>query len=84
MLNGIEFVRRDLAQSRQARIQRLAIWGNAFDQRSKVFQVDPIRLGILSELRADVLPGKGIDLDLVKSLQRQPTRQTAGPMGGWP
>jgi hypothetical protein len=35
-------------------------------------------------LRLDILPGKRIDLDLVKSLQRQPARQTAGPMGGRP
>jgi hypothetical protein len=84
MLNGIEFRRRDLAQSGQAQVQRLAIGGNAFDQPSEVFQVDPIRLGVIGELRLDVLPGKRIDLDLVKSLQRQPARQTAGPMGSWP
>jgi hypothetical protein len=84
VLNGIEFRRRDLAQSRQAQVQRLAIGGNAFDQPSEVIQVDPIRLRVIGELRLDVLPGKRIDLDLVKSLQRQPTRQTAGPMGGWP
>jgi hypothetical protein len=84
MLNGIEFRRRDLAQSCQAQVQRLAIRGNAFDQPSEVFQVDPIRLRVIGELRLDVLPGKRIDLDLVKSLQRQPARQTAGPMGGWP
>jgi hypothetical protein len=28
----------------------------------------------------DVLPGKRIDLDLIERLQRQATRQTAGPM----
>ena len=84
MLNGIEFRRRDLAQSGQAQVQRLAIGGDAFDQPSEVFQVDPIRLGVIGELRLDVLPGKRIELDLVKSLQRQPARQTAGPMGSWP
>jgi hypothetical protein len=80
MLNGIEFRRRDLAQSRQAQVQRLAIGGNAFDQPSEVFQIDPIRLRILSELRADVLPGERIDLDLIKSLQRQPARETPRSM----
>ena len=84
MLNRVEFRGRDLAQSRQAQVQRLAMGGNAFDQPAEVFQVDPIRLRILSELRADVLPGERIDLDLIKSLQRQPARQTAGPMGRRP
>ena len=84
VLDGIELLRRDLAQSGQAQIQRLAIWGDGFDQSSKIFQVDPIRLGIIGELRLDLLPGKRIDLDLIKSLQRQPARQTAGPMGGRP
>jgi hypothetical protein len=84
MLNRVEFRGRDLAQSRQVQIQCLAIWRNAFDQRSKIFQVDPIRLGILSELCPHVLPRKRIDLDLVESLQCQPARQTAGPMGRCP
>jgi hypothetical protein len=35
-------------------------------------------------LRPDVLPGERIDLDLIKSLQRESTRQTAGPMGRRP
>jgi hypothetical protein len=84
VLNGIELLRRDLSQSGQAQIQRLAIWGDAFDQPSKVLQVDPIRLGILSELGLNVLPRERIDLNLIKRLQRQATRQTTGPMGGWP
>ena len=58
--------------------------GDGLDQSAKIFQVDPVRLGAIGELRLDVLPGKRIDLDLVKSLQRQPARQTAGAMGGRP
>ena len=81
VLNGIECLRRNFAQSGQAQIQRLAIRSDALDQPSKIVQVDPIRLGILRELRLDVLPGERIDLDLIERLERQPTRQTAGPMG---
>jgi hypothetical protein len=77
-------LRRNLAQTGQAQIQRLAIGGNRFDQSSKIFQIDPIRLRVIGKLRLDILPGERIDLDLIKSLQRQPTRQTAGPMGGGP
>jgi len=84
VLNWIEFLRRDLAPSGQAQIQRRAIWRDGFDQSSKIFQVDPIRLGVIGELRLDVLPGERIDLDLIKSLQRESTRQTAGPMGRRP
>jgi hypothetical protein len=84
VFNGVEVPRRDLAQSGEAQIQRLAIRGDAFDQSPKIFQVDPLRLGILSELDLDVLPRKRIDLNLIERLQRQSTRQTAGPMGGWP
>ena len=82
VLDGIEFLRRDVAQSGEAQIQRVAIWGDAFDQPLKVLQVDPLRLGILSELDLDVLPRKRIDLNLIQRLQRQSTRKTAGPMGG--
>ena len=82
VLNGIEYLRRNFAQSGQAQIQGLAIGSDALDQPSEIIQVDPIRLGILSELRLDLLPGERIDLDLIERLQRQPTRQTAGPMGG--
>jgi hypothetical protein len=81
MLDGVEFPRRDLAQSGQAQIQRLSIWGDAFDQFPEVFQVDPIGLRILSELLLDVLPRERIDLNLIERLQRQSTRETAGPMG---
>jgi hypothetical protein len=84
VLDGIELVRRNLAQTGQAQIQRLAIGGNRFDQSSKIFQIDPIRLRVIGKLRLDILPGERIDLDLIKCLQRQPTRQTAGPMGGGP
>lgn len=84
VLDGIELLRRNLAQTGQAQIQRLAIGGNRFDQSSKIFQIDPIRLRVIGKLRLDILPGERIDLDLIKSLQRQPTRQTAGPMGGGP
>jgi hypothetical protein len=80
VLDGIEVRRRDLAQSREAQVERLAMWGNAFDQTAEVFQVDPSRLGILSELRADILPRERIDLELIKSLQRQPARETPCPM----
>ena len=81
MLDWVEFPRRDLAQSGQAQIQCLAVGSDAFDQRAKIVQVDPLRLRILSELRLDVLPGERIDLDLIERLQREPARQTAGPMG---
>lgn len=84
VLDRIEFPRCDLAQSGQAQIQRLAIWGDGFDQSLKIFQIDPIRLGVIGKLRPDILPGERIDLDLIKSLQRQPARQTAGPMGRGP
>jgi hypothetical protein len=84
VLNGIEFLRRDFAQSRQARVQRLAIWGDGLDQVAEVFQVDPLRLGVVGELSLNVLPGQRVDLDLIESLQRQPTRQTARPMRRWP
>jgi hypothetical protein len=84
VLDRIEFLRCDLAQSGQAQIQRLPIWGDGFDQSSKIFQIDPIRLGIIGKLRLHILPGERIDLDLIKSLQRQPTRQTASPMGRGP
>jgi hypothetical protein len=84
VLNGIEFLWRDLAQSGQAQIQRLTIWGDGFNQSSKIFQVDPICLGVIGELCLDVLPRQRIDLDLIESLQRQAARQTARPMRGWP
>jgi hypothetical protein len=84
VLYRIEFLRRDLTQSGQPQIQRLAIGGNGFDQSAKIFQVDPVRFGIIGELLLDVLPGKRIDLDLIERLQRQPTRETAGPMGRRP
>jgi hypothetical protein len=58
--------------------------GDGLDQSAKIFQVDPVRLGVIGELRLDVLPGKRIDLDLIKRLQRQPARQTARAMGGRP
>src|SRR5580704_835560 len=84
VLNGIECFGRDLAQTGQAQIQCLTIGSDALDEPSKICQVDPIRLGILSELRLHVLPGERIDLDLIERLQRQAARQTAGPMGSWP
>jgi hypothetical protein len=84
VLDGIEVPRCDFAQSGQAQIQCLAIWGDGFDQSLKIFQIDPIRLGVVGKLRLDILPGERIDLDLIKGLQRQPARQTAGPMGGGP
>jgi hypothetical protein len=84
MLDGVEFPRRDFAQSGQAQIQRLAIGSDAFDQTPKIIQVDPIRLRIIGKLRLDVLPGERIDLELIERLQRQPTRQTARAMRGWP
>ena len=84
VLDGIELLRRDFAQSGQAQIQRLAIGGDRFDQSSKILEIDPIRFGVIGELRLDILPGERIDLDLIKSLQRQPARQAAGPMGGGP
>ena len=84
VLDRIEFLRGDLAQSGQAQIQRLAIGGNGLDQSTKIFQVDPVRLGIGGELLLNVLPRKRIDLDLIERLQRQATRQTAGPMGRRP
>jgi hypothetical protein len=37
----------------------------------------------VNELRLDILPRERIDLNLIQRLQRQATRQTAGPMGGW-
>ena len=81
VLDWIEILRRDLAQSGQTQIQCLAIWGDAYDQPAKVFQVDPIRLGISSKLGLDILPRERIDLNLIERLQRQSTRKTAGPMG---
>src|ERR1700733_2670579 len=59
-------------------------WGRWLGLMRENIQVDPLRLGVIGELRLDILPGKRIDLDLVKSLQCQPARQTAGPMGGRP
>jgi hypothetical protein len=80
MLNGVELRGRYFAQSGQAHIQRLAIRSDAFDQHSKIIQVHPIRFGILGELRLHILPGKRVDLELIERLQRQPARETAGPM----
>jgi hypothetical protein len=84
VLDRIELLRRDFTQSGQAQIQRLAIGGDRFDQSSKILEIDPIRFGVIGELRLDILPGQRIDLDLIKSLKRQPARQAAGPMGGGP
>ena len=84
VLDRVELLWRDFAQSRQTRIQRLAIGSNGLDQSAKIFQIDAGGLGIGGELLLDVLPGKRIDLNLIKRLQRQATRQTAGPMGGRP
>ena len=44
----------------------------AFDQSSKIFQIDPIRLRVTGKLRPHILPGKRIDLDLIKG-PAQPT-----------
>jgi hypothetical protein len=84
VLDGIEFRRCNFAQAGQAQIQRLAIRSDGFDQAAKVIHIDALRLRILRELRQNILPGKRIDLDLIKSLQGQPARQTAGPMGRRP
>jgi hypothetical protein len=84
VLDGVEVPRCDLAQSGQAQIERLPVWGDGFDQSSKIFQIDPICLRVIGKLRFDLLPGERIDLDLIKRLQRQPARQTASPMGRGP
>jgi hypothetical protein len=81
MLDGIELLGRDLAKSNQLQIQRLAIWRNGGEQPAKIFQVDPLSLGIQSELPLDVRPRKRVDLQLIKRLQRQPARETSGSMG---
>jgi hypothetical protein len=50
----------------------------------KILQINPIRFGIIGKLLLDILPGERIYLNLIKSLQRQAARQTAGPVGRGP
>jgi len=84
MLDGIELPWRDLAQSGQSQIQRLAIWRDALDECSEVFAIDPLGLRVVGKLLLNVLPRKRVELDLVESLQRQAARQTSGSMGRGP
>src|SRR5580704_14070291 len=78
MLDGIELGRRNFAQAAQGSIELIALGGDALDELPKIVTIDPLRLGVLRILPMSVLPRSGIELHLIKSLQREAPRKTAG------
>lgn len=69
VLDGIELRRRNLAEFFQLRIERLGARRYRLDQLLEIVAIDTLRFGIFRELPVRVLPGSGIDLQLIQGLQ---------------
>src|SRR5450432_1335291 len=80
VLDRIKVRRRNLTEGRETRIQRLAIRRDRRDQAPEIVEVDTLCFRVGGELELRVLPRTGIDLQLIKRLQRQSARKTARSM----